>query len=574
MEGQAPQSPSSRAESPTSARAESALRARSPSPCASSVVSAAKTVKSAAVTTGNAKASFSEKCLLWLHKTFDEVGGPLQYMEMRWSTTAHREEWIAAVQAHFYDPGVSYTLNVDKIPAISKNDLSKHLPVVVPLAAFGWGADRSVRGAPERGVAKKLAAELVKDGFVSSGEPVLIHLDKTSEVVTSSGVKPPWVGTLRPLSVGYLKGQARALTLLCAVAYYLDNWEDSEIKDGQQDFFIKAACSIYCHHVDTGPSQLDKLFYNFSLASRGSIRQAPHVLSWVVALTKLKENPTDCIRKWNSVASKAQQLAGTKALAVRQVLEKMPTAVLSFLLDHLGACGDYEQSALSDDVLSSKRIFPGFVFRNVNKDWTQRGRVTAESAEITARWVVGTFMRTPQRIRTRVTKATWEEASEVCACLCSFVAEIMNMVPIPVDTLDDALIKRFIGGDSTLELQVTCAIREKAPDFKVTDIPLVKEIIEGHSRTSPIVASSLTVSSQNLEKDSFELLIKQLRYDTEVFKVYKRRVLEVDHAAFYAKLQAKDSRRKNAVQAAEHFLAKKCSIRPVDRQARLGLPGR
>ncbi len=42
---------------------------------------------------------------------------------------------------------------------------------------------------------------------------------------------------------------------------------------------------------------------------------------------------------------------------------------------HLGASGDYEQSALSDDVLSIKRIFPGFVFRRVNKDW-QRVRRT------------------------------------------------------------------------------------------------------------------------------------------------------------------------------------------------------
>ena len=145
--------------------------------------------------------------MLWLHKTFDELGGPLQYMELRWSTTALRQEWIAAVPTHFYSPEVSCTLNVDKIPAILKTDLSKHLPVVIPLAAFGWGADRSVRGAPERGIAKKLAVEFMKDGLVSSGEPVLIHLDKTSEVATSAGVPLPWVGTLRPLSVGYLKGQ-------------------------------------------------------------------------------------------------------------------------------------------------------------------------------------------------------------------------------------------------------------------------------------------------------------------------------------------------------------------------------
>ncbi len=70
----------------------------------------------------------------------------------------------------------------------------------------------------------------------------------------------------------------------------------------------------------------------------------------------------------------------------------------------------------------------------------------------------------------------------------------------------------------------------------------------------------MTVSSQNLEKDSFELLLKQLNYDTEVYKIYVRRVLEVEHAAFYAKLQAKDRCHKNSVQAAEHFLAKNAAF--------------
>ena len=137
---------------------------------------------------------------------------------------------------------------MDQIPAIPKANLSKHLPVVIPLAAFGWGADCSVRRPPERGTAKRLAAKLMKDGFVSSGEAVLIHLNTTSEVATSVTVTPPWEGTLRPLSVGYMKGQARVLTLLCAVTYYLDHW--AEIQDGHEDVFVKAACNIHCYYLD------------------------------------------------------------------------------------------------------------------------------------------------------------------------------------------------------------------------------------------------------------------------------------------------------------------------------------
>ena len=183
-------------------------------------------------------------------------------------------------------------------------------------------------------------------------------------------------------------------------------------QDGDQTVFIKNASAIYCHFVDSGPSQLDHLFYNFSMAFQGSIRRAPHVLSWVTSLSKLKEDPTDAIRKWSANVSKNQALTGGKSMAVKAVLERMPPTVLAFLLEHVGQCGDYEASALSDDVLGSKRIYPGFVFRCVNgREWTNRGRVTTESLEVTAKWVVGNFLRTPKHIRTRQTKAAWEEAS-------------------------------------------------------------------------------------------------------------------------------------------------------------------
>ena len=70
-----------------------------------------------------------------------------------------------------------------------------------------------------------------QDGFVSSGQPVLIDLPAAGQTVASEGLEAPWHGTLQPLSVGYLKGQARVLTLLCAVTFYLDNWTDDQDRD-------------------------------------------------------------------------------------------------------------------------------------------------------------------------------------------------------------------------------------------------------------------------------------------------------------------------------------------------------
>ena len=77
----------------------------------------------------------------------------------------------------------------------------------------------------------------------------------------------------------------------------------------------------------------EQVFHRHKMEARGSIRQAPNVMSWTLPLRKLcgagGNDASATIRAWNQEASEQQQLFGTKALALRNVLGLL----LSDLLD-------------------------------------------------------------------------------------------------------------------------------------------------------------------------------------------------------------------------------------------------
>ena len=74
------------------------------------------------------------------------------------------------------------------------------------------------------------------------------------------------------------------------------------------------------------------------------------------------------IGRFNQTVAKAQQLLGNKAIAVRNLLFHLPPDVFSFLHSHVAQHG-WEQCALSDDNLASKKILPNFVFKPAHKCW-------------------------------------------------------------------------------------------------------------------------------------------------------------------------------------------------------------
>ncbi len=86
-------------------------------------------------------------------------------------------------------------------------------PLAVHVAALTFAAEGSLKGAPEVHTVVRLVDEILTDGFVTGSEPLEVVQDDRLDAV-GAPLTSPWVGGLKPFSLGYSKGQARATTLL------------------------------------------------------------------------------------------------------------------------------------------------------------------------------------------------------------------------------------------------------------------------------------------------------------------------------------------------------------------------
>ena len=78
--------------------------------------------------------------------------------------------------------------------------------------------------------------------------------------------------------------------------------------------------------------------------------------------------------------------------------------------------------------------------------------------------------------------------------------------------------KRYTEGCPIIETDVSAAVMEKKDGFNVRDISVIREIIDDHMCDRPITID--TSKKLELERDEFELFLKQANYDMDVFRVW------------------------------------------------------
>ena len=75
-----------------------------------------------------------------------------------------------------------------------------------------------------------------------------------------------------------------------------------------------------------------QVFHRNKVGARGSIRKAPDAITWTIDLAMLRaagdKDAGTIIKAWNMEASKQQQLLGSKAQSLKNVLDLMPQEVL------------------------------------------------------------------------------------------------------------------------------------------------------------------------------------------------------------------------------------------------------
>ena len=136
-------------------------------------------------------------------------------------------------------------------------------------------------------------------------------------------------------------------------------------------------------------------YYNFKLSVRGSIRQAPSCITWLLMLQNLRKggltDATSIIKEWNETSGKSSALIGGKAQAVKFLIEKAPQCAVDFLAAHVSAWG-WGNCAFSDDGLASKRTYPGNVFKHARPGWNDRCRVNEQVFELYLQYSVSDWV--------------------------------------------------------------------------------------------------------------------------------------------------------------------------------------
>lgn len=111
------------------------------------------------------------------------------------------------------------------MPNVTEATRGDHKPLVVHVACLTFYPEGSLKGNPEVATVLRLMEEILADGFISASEPLLVVQDARIDG-DSQDVASPWGNTvsasMRPFTLGYAKGQARATTLLAILSVCRD----------------------------------------------------------------------------------------------------------------------------------------------------------------------------------------------------------------------------------------------------------------------------------------------------------------------------------------------------------------
>jgi hypothetical protein len=219
---------------------------------------------------------------------------------------------------------------------------------------------------------------------------------------------------------------------------------------------------VWAHRIQFA-SKRDELMDNFKWYTRGAIRKPPNVLTWVSGILKLKASGdldvASIVRNHNANSSKNGQLLGPKAQVVKNIVELMPSAALTLLEDHVRNLG-WENSAFTDDCLSTKKYLPGHQFRRAGGLWISRGKVTKESCELMIKHICMVHVMTPSVLRRKVDRANVEEQAEEAALVWHMGQALKQCIPVSEEVLRKDWLDKYVSGNTQVMLEIQMAIQD------------------------------------------------------------------------------------------------------------------
>ena len=407
-----------------------------------------------------------------LHK----YGGPMQYLQQRVEDPKKFAESLRTMFPHSH--GHEY---VESLPH------ECDVPFVVHLADLSFHPEASTRPPPYLNTAVSLLDQYLTNTFLTNRSESPLSL--------WDGPKPG--GDEQVGWTTYLKGASRSLVLLFIGKVCIDMGLELSVL---HPALFQSMLAIKCVRGTMLKDLQSIAIENAQIAARGGIRKQHDCLTWLAKLLLLRKRgypPDHVLKKWNSAAPKEAQLTGSKAQALRFLLS-LGDSVTSELLKHASKFGN--GSAFSEDCWANKKVQVNFAPR-CQKEWADRLRVTEAGLVLAIQAITHFHTNKSVEARCKLGKNLVEEFVQQAQVIVEVNRILVEDLGVPID--DTQLITTsFLEGDTTLKLELDSSINEKLKTWGPAELTLVQ--------TVPMETANRNIAAANLEKEEFQLLLKQI----------------------------------------------------------------
>ena len=267
----------------------------------------------------------------WLDKFAERLdkhpAGPCAFLQEELQTEAEFADFMDWLWIEFAErPDILYQHGKD-LQGVTEDMLAQTPPTAFHISAFAFDDRSSMKPGPGKELALALAEHYLKDGFTTSGEPILAQhqVAEPMKQLPAPWEKPSTGEILQPFSVAFIKGRAR-ITSLMGLLYRMFDGGAKKISE-QNRVLWESVCVIWVQHLSQHTKE-DEVLTNLKLSLRGSLRKACNVIQIAHMVRRLlKEGGADYagfVRKWNQQTVQSQQIKGRKATSLKLLFESTP----------------------------------------------------------------------------------------------------------------------------------------------------------------------------------------------------------------------------------------------------------
>ena len=161
----------------------------------------------------------TEKVLQTLEGVQQKFGSVSGYLRQRYADATEKMAFVRELYA--LGRTAEHKWTVSATPESRRADDPGAPQCLVPLAALSFERAGSMKLDPDHALTQELAERILKEGFLTNAEPLLVGVNaECVQLSDMAKLTPPWqhLGLLKPFSLGFVKGKARAHTLLAVLS--------------------------------------------------------------------------------------------------------------------------------------------------------------------------------------------------------------------------------------------------------------------------------------------------------------------------------------------------------------------